>query len=129
LTASNDLLRDTILDQKVKDSDFKKSVLETVQILGASVKEAKSELDALKGVPAQRKSVLSVQESPLAKSMDGSSAVDVMDRNRISVTLEKGVMSGIIDQKTFMAWDIDKDDAVIPEKYVEICKGIEARIK
>ncbi|MDD5068964.1 MAG: hypothetical protein PHN89_05225 [Candidatus Pacebacteria bacterium] len=125
LTASNDSLRDAIVDSKEKDRDFKKSVTDTVSILGENLKKLAEDIDGLKGKPNPRKSVVTVIESPLAKSMESETG---MDRNKISAILEKALDAKLIDIKTYLAWDVDKDMPETHEAYAGLCKSIEGRL-
>lgn len=129
LTESNDSLREAIQDKSNGDREFKKSVADTVTLLGSQVKELSGKLDGIENKSTGRKSVVSVVESPLAKSVDGDGISAEMGRDRIGLILEKGLDAKLVDVKTYLAWDVDKD---IPEehaKYVSLCKSIEARLK
>ena len=125
LAESNDSLRDVIADKSEKDRDFRKSVVEALDTLSRGVKQALGDVEELKATPKLRKSVVSVVESPKAEDKDAST----FDRSMITATLEKGLQSNLITVPTFLAWDVDKDLPEVPEKYIQMCKEIEARTK
>lgn len=128
LTESNDSLRETIQDKHNADREFKKSVADTVSLLGEKVKDLSGKLEGIENQPKGRKSVVSVVESPLAKSVEGDGVSAEMGKDRISIILEKGLDAKLVDVKTYLAWDVDKD---IPEehaKYVHLCKSLEAKL-
>jgi hypothetical protein len=126
LAKSNDSLRDAILDKSDKEKEFKKSVGEAIDVIGTNLKKVTDEIESLKSKPNARKSVVSVVESPLAKSTD---AGEEFDAARIDASLERGLAKGLIDVKTVLAWDIDRSTPESYAGYAEICKSIEARIK
>jgi len=126
LVESNDSLRETIENKKDSEREFRKSVADTVSILGAKVKETAAALEAISNKPQDRKSVVSVVESPLAKSIDINNTE--MSRDRISIVLEKGLDAKMVDIKTYLAWDVDKDMPETHEKYVALCKSLESKL-
>jgi hypothetical protein len=125
MTTAYDRLQDTVADKSEKDRDFRKSVSSAVETLGKSVKQVLEDVESLKGTPNLRKSIVSVVESPKAEA----TVNETMDRAHIEATLEKGLKAQLIEMPLFLAWDIDKVMDVIPEKYVEACKYIDARTK
>jgi hypothetical protein len=123
---SNDNLRDVVADRSEKDRDFRKSVTEALEVLGKGVKQAMEGVEKISSTPNLRKSIVSVVESPKTEAAEPTPGT--MDKQLIEVMLEKGLKAQLIDVQTFLAWDVDKAMDVVPEKYIAICKSIEARI-
>jgi len=127
LIQSNDSLRDTLADKSEKDRDFRKSVTDAIATIGQVSKQALEGVEKLMGTPNMRKSVVSVVESPKAEEV--ALAAGSMDRASMEATLEKGLDANLIQVRDFLAWDVDKNLPVVPEKYVEMCKAIKFRLK
>ena len=127
LVESNDSLRDTLADKSEKDREFRKSVEDAIVTIGQVAKQAHEGVEKLLGTPNMRKSIVSVVESP--KSESGTAAVGTMDRMTMEATLEKGLKANLISMQDFMAWDVDKVMDELPEKYVTMCKSIQAHLR
>jgi cellobiose-specific phosphotransferase system component IIA len=128
-----DSLRDASLEQRESDREFKKVLLKSVQAIAEMAKTNTQEIEALKGTPKERKSI--VKAIPSAYEQNGPENGEVGRSQENGDLLFKGVPVGdflakavdmkLIDSKIALAWDVDKNyEEAIPQKIVNICERV-----